>query len=339
VRSGRIEPLWDRIERNRLRVGIFIAAFVAAAAVSAGILVTIIGIFLGVVLVAPSGTAQYFHSLPWIVAATLAGGAFGAGVYVGSQLNGPHRRLPGHFGAVPSDVGTLLPTKSALHDMAIAAGLAHSLALWVIEDSDRINAFVLGTHEEDAVVGVTQGFATRLSTDDQRAVFANLMARLRDGDAVWATVVAAIMGPIWGSRSARFKAEDSDSDVEEVATQVFVTDSSAAAVPLFVLGMLGVVVTEVLMRGHERAARASAEKGDAEGMLLLKDPAQMLDALGHVLEADNTVPAAGDAYSMLFYCWAGFGYAPEDDPEMERIPRLREVLGAAAACTSGPAAG
>jgi hypothetical protein len=51
------------------------------------------------------------------------------------------------------------------------------------------------------------------------------------------------------------------------------------------------------------------------------------------------VPAAGDAYSMLFYCWAGFGYAPEDDPEMERIPRLREVLGAAAACTSGPAAG
>jgi hypothetical protein len=32
--------------------------------------------------------------------------------------------------------------------------------------------------------------------------------------------------------------------------------------------------------------------------------------------------------SALFYCWAGFGYAPEDDPEMERLGRLREVLGA-----------
>jgi hypothetical protein len=31
---------------------------------------------------------------------------------------------------------------------------------------------------------------------------------------------------------------------------------------------------------------------------------------------------------MVFYCWAGFGYAPEDDPEMARLSHLREVLGA-----------
>jgi hypothetical protein len=53
----------------------------------------------------------------------------------------------------------------------------------------------------------------------------------------------------------------------------------------------------------------------------------MLDALNHVLEADNTVSDAGEEYSMLFYCWAGFGYAPEGDPEMARSERLRQTLG------------
>jgi hypothetical protein len=62
-------------------------------------------------------------------------------------------------------------------------------------------------------------------------------------------------------------------------------------------------------------------------MLLLKDPREMLRTLETVLRADNTVPSAGEAHSALFYCWAGFGYAPEDDPEFERLSRLREVLG------------
>jgi hypothetical protein len=73
-------------------------------------------------------------------------------------------------------------------------------------------------------------------------------------------------------------------------------------------------------------------------MLLLKDPQEMLAALAHTLEANNTVPGAGEAYSSLFYCWAGFGYAPEDDPEMQRLGRLREVLGAAGAQTPRRAA-
>ncbi len=71
-----------------------------------------------------------------------------------------------------------------------------------------------------------------------------------------------------------------------------------------------------------------AEKADAEGMLLLKDPRSMLHAIENVLERDNHVPTAGDAYSQLFFCWAGFGFAPEQDPEMRRVARLRETLGA-----------
>ncbi len=90
----------------------------------------------------------------------------------------------------------------------------------------------------------------------------------------------------------------------------------------------GGIVTEFLAWGHQENAWLSAEKADAEGMLLLKDPRSMIDALEAVLGHDNYVEAAGDAYSSLFYCWAGFGFAPEDDPEFRRVSRLRETLGA-----------
>jgi hypothetical protein len=96
----------------------------------------------------------------------------------------------------------------------------------------------------------------------------------------------------------------------------------------WVVGFVAVILSEILMAGHQRSALLAAEKADAEGMMFLKDPRLMLRALEAVLERNNTVPSAGEAYSALFFCWAGFGYAPESDPEMERIDRLREVLGA-----------
>jgi hypothetical protein len=99
-------------------------------------------------------------------------------------------------------------------------------------------------------------------------------------------------------------------------------------VPWFIAQGIFVLVTEILSWWHLETAWTASEKADAEGMLLLKDPRSMLSALVSVLNADNHVPSAGDAYSQLFYCWAGFGFAPEDDPEFRRVSRLREVLGA-----------
>lgn len=332
--SRRAEPLWDRIDRNRLKTAAFISAFVLAAAVSAGLLVAVAGVFLGVVLVSPSGTEEYFRWYPYLVGAALLLGAALAVIHVVRTLTCPHRKLPRLFGAERSETGTLLPTKSALHDMAVAAGYRHAPPLWVIPDCDRVNAFVVGLSERNAVVGVTKGFTERLSQDSQRAVFANLMARLRAGDTMAATAVSAIMGPIWASRASELrKQEEHEDPVVQMAlsdgTRLGGEDKAAAVIGGLVIGVLSVVVTELLMAGHERAALAVAEKADAEGMLLLKDPQHMVTALRDVLEANNTVPGAGEAYSMLFYCWAGFGYAPEDDPEMRRIERMREVLGAA----------
>lgn len=334
ARTSHIEPLWDRIDANRVKVAAFLALFVASAGAAAALLTGAAGVFVGVALIR-TGTLEFLSAVPWMMAVALAVGIFVAVVHAVRMLKDPARRLPGRFRALPSQKGTFLETKSALHDMAIAAGFAHSPQLWVIDDCDRINAFAVGLEEGGAVVGVTRGFAERLTADDQRAAFANLMARLRSGDTLWATVVSAVMGPIWAARGAQYRDQDKgESDAGGILPGVAAMRSQEAAgavVAWFVLGFFAVVLTELLMAGHERAALAAAEKADAEGMLLLKDPRVMLEGLARILEANNTVPGAGEEYSMLFFCWAGFGYAPEDDPEMRRLGRLREVLGAAGA--------
>lgn len=333
-RRGHSEPLWDRIDANRVKVGAFLFLFIASAGAAAALLTGAAGVFVGVALIR-TGTLEFLSAVPWMMAGALALGLTLAAVHVLRMLAHPERRLPGEFGALPSQKGTFLPTKSALHDMAIAAGYAHSPQLWVIDDCDRVNAFAVGLKEGRAVVGVTRGFAERLSTDDQRAAFANLMARLRSGDILWATVVSAVMGPIWAMRDAQFRSQEKDeAEAGEVIPGVAAArskEAAGAAVAWFILGFFAVVLTELLMAGHERAALAASEKADAEGMLLLKDPEAMLGGLARILQANNTVPGAGEEYSMLFFCWAGFGYAPEDDPEMQRLGRLREVLGAAGA--------
>lgn len=335
-RRGRIEPLWDRIERNKLKTAVFVTLFVLAAAISAGVLVAAGGIFLGVVLVSADGFDDYFRAYPHLVGSALFIGA-GLGIlHVLRTLTSPHRRLPVLFGAQLSTTGTLLPTKSALKDMALAAGYRHAPPLWVIPDCDRVNAFVVGLSESSAIIGVTRGFTERLSIGSQRAVFANLMARLHAGDTMSATAISAVMGPIWASREAGLRRQE---EAEEPLATLTTQDGmhlggqrqAVAVFGGFVVAVLSILITEALMAGHERAAYVAAEKADAEGMLLLKDPEAMVRALEEVLECNNTVPGAGEAYSMLFYCWAGFGYAPEDDPEMRRIGRLREVIGAAGA--------
>jgi Zn-dependent protease with chaperone function len=185
-------------------------------------------------------------------------------------------------------------------------------------------------------VGVTQGFVDQLGEDEQRAVFANLMARLTNGDVRWATAVSGLVGPIWALRERDLRRESEsplrDTEREQDGRSLLaVTGASSSAgfgvIYYFLLYGLLILITELLLAGHQRSTLLTAEKADAEGMLLLKDPREMLRALETVLKADNTVPTAGEAHSALFYCWAGFGYAPEDDPEFERIARLREVLG------------
>ena len=102
-----------------------------------------------------------------------------------------------------------------------------------------------------------------------------------------------------------------------------------AGIMLYIVFAIGfAIVAELIAAGHRNAQRSTAEKADAEGMLLLKDPAAMLSALRTCIELNNVVPAAGESFAELFYCWTGISTNDEDDPEWVRVARLREVLGA-----------
>lgn len=339
VRPARIEPLYERVQHNRVSAAVFTVAFVLFTSLAVAIPVALLTGLLAALWLAGRGGAIAGGS-EWQAVLIAGGAAFvltlvGAIAWVAFRLSRPERLLVKTLRARVTNRGELADVKSVLKDMAIAAGFRHSPQLYVIEER-RVNAFALGRTHDNAVIGVTTGFAERLTPDEQRAAFANLMARICSLDIRVATAVSALMGPVWAARDWDLKRAHETSfehreDPETAAALAMARSGRGGAVPVvpwFIAQGVFVLVTEILSWWHLETAWTASEKADAEGMLLLKDPRSMLSALRSVLNADNHVPSAGDAYSQLFYCWAGFGFAPEDDPEFRRVSRLREVLGA-----------
>lgn len=326
VRSAKIEPLQTRVDRNRVKVAFFSIVFSGAVACSIAVLVTIAVFFVWMVLALEGGSASIAATT---LAASFVVSFLGTLGWVLWRASRSERFLIKRLGARITARGEIAEVKRVLKDMSIAVGFEHSPPLYLI-DIDTVNAFAVGRSYETAAIGVTRGFVERLTPDEQRAVFANLMARVRSLDTLSATVVSALMGPIWEIREHDLRArDDSSAQQEERLSAISASGQKSGEAYLlwFVFYGLVVVVTELLSWWHQNAAWMASEKADAEGMLLLKDPRSMLAALESVLKADNFVSRAGDAYSQLFYCWAGFGFAPEDDPEFRRVSRLREVLG------------
>lgn len=333
VRVARIEPLQTRIARNRRRFAAFMLVFTTltaltlfvalaiAVALGGGIVAAFSGEVVRSVITEPGRQVLTVVAITLAVASVIASWAWSV-----ERLVHAETRLIRKLGAQMPKGGTLLPTKSALRDMAIAAGLPHTPRFYVI-DTQGVNAFVLGRSTEKVRIGVTRGMLEKVGVDEQRAVFANLIARVVSQDTLWATASSALMGPVWAMRDYDLRHEPVR--YEDSTTMVLNRrrETDWRAGPLVLYG-LAVVATEVLSWYHREAAWTAAEKADAEGMMLLKDPRSMLGAIERVLERDNHVPTAGDAYSQLFFCWAGYGFAPEDDPEMRRVARLRETLGA-----------
>jgi Zn-dependent protease with chaperone function len=333
VRGDRIETLQARVAGNRWKFVAFTVAYVAAVAGSISSAVLLLVVLMPLITQSAGVAFAVLAQFPLIAKVTVAASVLAVSVWAGAALARCERTLLGRLGAEVPRPGTLEVTRSALKDMSLAAGFEHSPRLYVIE-TDRVNAFVLGRTRARAVVGVTRGFAERLSREDQRAVFANLLARVLSGDTLWATAVSALAGPVWALRDADLRRPQStiaEDEAGESANAIRTVSARHIGPPLlgwWIFQTFVVVVTEVLAYWHQELAWRAAEKADAEGMLLLRDPREMLAALENVLARNNHVPSAGDAYSQLFYCWSGFGFAPESDPEARRVARLREVLGA-----------
>ena len=329
-RRERIEPLWDRVDRNRLALTGFVIAFVGASVVGLDLYLGLPILLLGLVRLASGiSLAETLAGVSYLLLPASAVLALIVGGWAAFTLLRSEKWLVKRLGATLVPTGELMDTKFALKDMAIAAGLPVAPALYLLPTSGT-NAFVFAARRRRAVIGVTKGFTTKLTTDEQRAVFANLVARLVSGDSIVSTGVTALMWPLHAWRASRLTADDDE--LERATTggssaAAYSERSAEAFVLFFLLGVGFAILAEIVAAGHRRAQLSTAEKADAEGMLLLKDPASMLAALERCVELDNVVPSAGEAFAELFYCWTGDATSDEDDPEWQRVARLREVLG------------
>lgn len=359
----KVQPLWLRVERNRLKLAVFILAFLFAWAL-AFVVVLWLPSVLVLAIVARLGAANAEPGLVlafsrWVlenlgvsaVAVGLLGAACSA-LYAAVTLAQPLRKQLAALGVRP--VRDELPeTRRALRDMAIASGFAELQPELFVLESSSLNAFIIARAHQRAFVVITSRMAERMEVDRQRAVFANLMSRLRAGDVQWATAVSALMAPVWrwkdlGTDSAM------DAEIVEFGRAYLAGDTvgptytsvreprgsvepmgSAAAMTVFpMVGLLvwltytaAVIASELVAFGHRRSHLLASEVADAEGMLLLKDPEPMLHALREAIEADNRVRIAQPLYAQLFYIWAGDDLTDEDDPEWERLDRLQEIVG------------
>lgn len=329
--ARRREPLWDRVDRNQIKLAAYVFVFVLSAVVSFDLLVLPLAYGAALFVAGLLGweELQFVLSHPGLIwvgfSAVMAAVALAWALYA---LSRSENWLARQLDAALAPMGEELPTKMALKDMAIAAGQPVAPALFVIE-ARTVNAFVFSAHRRRAIVGVTRGMLDKLSIDEQRAVFANLVARLVAGDTVVATGVTAMLLPMYAWRDYRLRKQHELLDTPSGFSREVAESASlwGMAGPLALFGFAFVILGELLVGGHRGKQLRLAEKADAEGMLLLKDPRAMLAALEKSVHYDNLVRSAGEAFAGLFYCWTGLSTNDEQDPEWRRVARLREVLG------------
>lgn len=330
--SGQMEPLWDRVDRNRFKLALTVVLFVAGNVVGLDLLVVTaaLPIVLFTSVFEANGTAVHtlVSALGWVSVAAAATGA----AWTGIALTRSERWLVRRLGAVILPKGEALPAKYALKDMAIAAGINPAPALHVLE-TPNVNAFTFAASRRRPIVGVTRGFLERLTVGEQRAVFANLVARLRSGDTIYATGVTALTRPLWFMRDRQLRDSAEQDSVSmfggsERARRDASNEGDGMALGwFFVVAAAFVAITEVAAFGSRRSQLRQSEVSDAEGMLLLKEPRTMLSALEACIRYNNFVPAAGPGFAQLFYCWTGDATNDEEDPEWRRVMHLRQVLG------------
>lgn len=371
-RASRVQPLWERVDANRTKLAVFVVAFILGSALLLALaLVALPGALIGVAGVAVGAVgnpAAYWQGYGLVV-----GGAFALFLLIGSliaavQLSNAEDWVRNRFSGRPLESGEAPALESALADMALAAGLPESPSVLVLAEGG-VNAFALGTVRKRAVIGVTQGMLDEFSADELRAVLATLVARIIAGDIMFGTALAALMGPIKAIRESRAAAGGVASGCANTGStdpgcsdpgcssgcssadgclDLDGDDSAAGCLGIVAVIVFFVVVAIITYAAVVTAAwivtiwgralnRTSYEKADAEGMLLLKDPASMLLALKKAIRSATTVGSQDQSYDGIFYAPTS-GTPAVERAERRRFERLCEVLGVEglAATLDGP---
>lgn len=349
-RKLRFEPLWVRVDRNRIQLAVFVVLFVSGSAA----LLSLAFVAVPGALIGAFGAGElldgdaWFANLPCVVLAAFGGLLLVGGFMAAVQLSNAEDWVRSRFGGRPLADGEAPSLTQAVADMTIATGLASAPQVMMLPDPS-INAFAIGTDRGRATIGVTQGLLAGMDGDEQRAVVAALAARVVAGDIYFATALAALMGPIKAIRGSR-KAARSTGGATATATANGCSgcgdgcsgcgdlgDLGDGCGQAFAIAIVIAIIVAVTYAAVRTAAwivtlwaralhRTSHEKSDAEGMLLLKDPVPMLSALRKALTWSNYVSGGDVAYDGIFYV-ATSGTPAVERAERKRFDRLREVLG------------
>ena len=348
----KVQPLWARVDANRIRLATFVTLFVLGSAVLLEFaLIVLPGTLLSMLA---DDFEAYFRTFVVVVGVSLAALAVGGGLLAAVQLANAEDWVRARFRGRELMDGEGVRLLEGARDMAIAAGLAEPPRLIVIEaPGDSVNALAVGTTRARPLVGVTPGFLTALSAEEQRAVLATLTARIVAGDVMVGTAIAALMGPIKAIRTMHSAAGGVAAGAAEGAMHYpgctngcgdgcggcvdvadFDTDGCGGAigVVLFVAMVAAITYAAVVTAAWivtiwgRLLHRTAYEKADAEGMLLLKDPEAMLSALAKAARSSNEVMQGDHSYDGIFFA-ATSGTPRIEKVELRRYDRLREVLG------------
>jgi Zn-dependent protease with chaperone function len=353
-RTLRMQPLWARVDANRTKLATFVVLFVFGSAILLALaLVAVPGALLGMVWASPGSGywATYALSVAGAVVLLLAIGSLLSAIQLANAEDWVSNRFSGR--ALKS--GEAPKFESALADMAIAAGLSAPPRVLVLAEEGE-NAFALGTARKRAVVGITEGMLREFTADELRAVTAALIARVTAGDIMFATALAALMGPVQAIRGSRNGARAVASGCADAGPGCgdpgcsgadgcsdgcsgidLDTDSGggclgAIGIVLFIAFVIAMTYFALLTASWivtlwgRALQRTSYEKADAEGMLLLNDPAPMISALKKAILSSNLVVNGDQSYDGIFYASTS-GTPKVERAERRRFERLCEVAG------------
>jgi Zn-dependent protease with chaperone function len=337
-----------RVDENRVKLAFFVMIFLLGSALLLdAALVVLPGTLLS--LVFADDPVAWFGGLAVVAAVAFSGILLVGGFASAVQLANAEDWVRNRFGGRVAGAGEFVELESVLEDMALAAGLAARPSIVVLE-SAGINAYALGTSRANPTIGVSRGFLDELDRDEQRAVIAALTARMKAGDIMFGTALAALMGPLKSIRESGRSASGiadgcsgtgcGDPGCSDAACSgcgdLDLGDADGCGGLIIVVLFLAFVALVTYIAVVAAAwivtlwgrvlHRTAYEKADAEGMLLLKDPAPMLSALRKASESSNQVAVDDPSYDGIFYA-ATSGKPGVDAAEKRRYDRLREVLG------------
>jgi Zn-dependent protease with chaperone function len=345
VTGANRETLWERVDRSWPRFLLVVGGF----AIGAVLLVqvgAVAPVALGLRFLTDAAAAESPDLIGGVladrlrIAAMLAAPvtAVFAAVYVVVFWSVADSYLRGRFRAELPGADEFKVTRDAMHRMHLASGMA-TPSLLVIR-TPTLNAYISGTSLDSSVLVVSEGLALTLGADEQAFVFAHLLSRARSGRLQALTALAALLAPLESMTYATVEGFFSFMD-RPILSRILllpvlflgVAAGFGREFAFIVMGALlaWFLVARVLSRGVFGILRRLAPKSqctaDDEALLLTKNHLAAASALRAVLAADNFIPWSRSA-SLLFFAWPCDPSVEESDPELERVARLRDVLGA-----------